>query len=600
MTTSYELSIKNAAAHLFAVKLTIAKPLNLQTVFMPVWVPGSYLIREFARHVVTISAKDKNNKPVAIDKINKNTWQLQSVEGPVTIEYEIYAWDWSVRAAVLDRTLGFFNGTSVFLAVAEQTNHPCQIKLVRPANTFAKNWKVATALRESKQTNRYDFGWYEADSYDELVDHPVLMSHFELKQFTVNRVIHDVVIQGVVPKLNWPQLLGDLKKICQTQVHFFEPDTQRAPMKRYVFITLVDGNSYGGLEHRASTVLMSPRGDLPVIGEKQISSNYCRYLGLCSHEYFHTWNVKRIKPSAFIPYNFHQENYTQLLWLFEGVTSYYDDLILCRSGIISEEKYLGLLSKTISKVMQGEGRYKQTLAESSFDTWIKFYRQDENATNAIVSYYLKGSLAALVLDLKIRQMTNGERSLDDFMRLLWQRYGITNNSSTHFHANNKGVEEKDISNLIYEATQLKLGKWLQEIIYTTKDLPLKSLLKAFGLTLLSKPINDLPVCTGAVLSNKSKKIAFIHANSPAQLGGLSAFDELVAINSIQITHDNFSELLKCYRPGDEVIIHAFRRDVLQSFEVKLGMPLDTDYQILISDSDPLKTKKRSRWLLQQN
>jgi hypothetical protein len=255
-------------------------------------------------------------------------------------------------------------------------------------------------------------------------------------------VPHDIVIAGRVTQLDMERLRTDLKRVCEAQIALFEPKSKKAPMDRYVFMTLAVSDGYGGLEHRASTALICNRTDLPVKGRPE-TEGYRTYLGLCSHEYFHTWNVKRIKPAAFVPYDLGRENYTSLLWLFEGFTSYYDDLMLVRSGLMSQDEYFAALGRTIGGVLRGTGRLKQSVADSSFDAWIKYYRQDENATNAIVSYYTKGSLVALAFDLAIRAQTRNRKSLDDVMRLLWQRYG-----RDFYRGKQAGVGEDEVDALI--------------------------------------------------------------------------------------------------------------------------------------------------------
>ncbi|HSY28304.1 MAG TPA: peptidase M61, partial [Burkholderiaceae bacterium] len=341
----------------------------------------------------------------------------------------------------------------------------------RPEGEIYQDWRVATALPELK-ARRYGFGTYVAANYDELIDHPVEMGAFELGSFKAHGVQHDVVFTGRVPNLDMARLTSDLKKICEAQITFFEPKSKRAPMKRYVFMTMAVGDGYGGLEHRASTALICARADLPVKGQKAMSDGYRTFLGLCSHEYFHTWNVKRIKPANFAPYDLRSETYTPLLWVFEGFTSYYDDLMLVRSGVIDQAAYFKLIGKTVNAVMRGSGRHKQSIAESSFDAWTKYYRQDENAPNAIVSYYTKGSLVALALDLTIRAETKGKKSLDDVMRALWNGYGRDFYSAD----GGKGVSESELEALIDSITGLKLKRTLDRWVRGTVDLPLATLL----------------------------------------------------------------------------------------------------------------------------
>src|SRR5690606_22666560 len=362
--------------------------------------------------------------PVSYTKSDNHTWQIAPCTGPLQVDYVVYAWDLSVRGAHLDETHGFFNGTSVFLRVEGQEHEPCLLELAPPRGIVG--WKVYTSLPEARgyrgAARRHGFGLYRAPDYDALLDHPVEMGTPQVARFTAHGAEHELVFTGVVPNLDLARITEDTRRICEAQIAFFEPRAKRAPFldssDRYVFMTMVVGDGYGGLEHRASTALMASRRDLPVVGQSGQSDGYRTFLGLVSHEYFHTWNVKRIKPAAFAPYDLQQPDLTRLLWVFEGFTSYYDDLMLLRANTIDMPEYLRLLGKTITGVARAPGRHKQSVAESSFDTWTRFYKQDENSPNALVSYYTKGALVALGLDLLIRRDSAGTHSLDDVMRLL--------------------------------------------------------------------------------------------------------------------------------------------------------------------------------------
>ncbi len=479
----YSILPQDPAAHLFGVTLTLATPDPQGQVFaLPAWIPGSYMIREFARNIVQIRA-DANGNNVALTKLDKHRWQAARCDGPLTLQYEVYAWDLSVRAAHLDQSHGFFNGTSVFLRVLGQEHAPHVVDIRRPAGAPYKAWRVATALPELK-AKRYGFGTYVAADYDELVDHPVEIGTFALASFDAHGVPHDIAITGRVPQLDLARLTADLKPICEAQIALFDPAQRRAPMARYVFLAMAVGDGYGGLEHRASTALLCNRADLPTTAAPLgMSDGYRGFLGLCSHEYFHTWNVKRIKPAAFAPYDLQVEAYTPLLWLFEGFTSYYDDLMLLRSGVIDEAAYFKLLAKTVNSVLRGSGRTKQSVADSSFDAWTKYYRQDENAPNAVVSYYTKGSLVALALDLTIRAETQGGKSLDDVMRVLWQRYGRDFYAHGQVAGALRGVTPAEVEALIDEVSGLKLKRFFQRYVRGTEDLPLAKLLAPFGVSL---------------------------------------------------------------------------------------------------------------------
>jgi predicted metalloprotease with PDZ domain len=585
----YAIAPKDLAGHLFEVTLTVAAPApEGQVLALPAWIPGSYMIREFARNIVRISA-ESNGKPVPLDKLDKHSWQAAPVNGVLTVRYEVYAWDLSVRAAHLDQSHGFFNGTSVYLRVLGQEQLAHEVDIERPHDAAAKTWRVATALPELG-AKRYGFGTYLAANYDELIDHPVEMGDFALASFKAHGVAHDIVISGRVPNLDMARLQADLKAICETQIAFFEPRTKRAPMERYLFLTLAVGDGYGGLEHRASTALICARADLPgPATPKTLDANdgYLKFLGLCSHEYFHTWNVKRIKPEAFAPYDLQAETYTSLLWLFEGFTSYYDDLMLVRSGIISEAVYLKLQAKTVGSVLRGSGRGKQSVAESSFDAWNKFYRQDENAPNAIVSYYTKGSLIALMFDLTIRAKTEGKKSLDDVMLALWQRFG-----RDFFGTSGRGITAPEVELLFDEISGLRLKPMFERYVRGTDEMPLAKLYAPFGVKLAdqrksAKPSFDV----GIGRDGADCKLTHVHEGGPAHRAGLSAGDLLVAIDGLRVSGSpaNVDQLLARYRVGDTVGVHAFRRDELMTFNVILGGDGAPGVTLEVSDAGKKRT-----------
>jgi predicted metalloprotease with PDZ domain len=565
----YTIVPKDLAGHLFNVTVTVPAPSpEGQTFALPAWIPGSYMIREFARNIVRIRA-ESNGAAVALTKLDKHAWQAAPVDGPLTLHYEVYAWDLSVRAAHLDQTHGFFNGTSVFLRVIGQEEGAHEVDIQRPGDPATKTWRVATAMKELG-AKRYGFGIYVAANYDELIDHPVEMGDFALSTFKAHGIPHDIVITGRVPNLDMGRLQADLKAICEAQIALFEPGTKKAPVDRYVFMTMAVGDGYGGLEHRASTALICARADLPSTASPQTgepNEGYLKFLGLCSHEYFHTWNVKRIKPAVFAPYDLQVENYTPLLWLFEGFTSYYDDLMLVRAGIIKEATYLKLLGKTIGSVLRGSGRTKQSVADSSFDAWSKYYRQDENSPNAIISYYSKGSLIALAFDLTIRAKTAGAKTLDDVMRALWERFG------RDFYAGvGRGVTESEVEALFDEVSGLKLRNLFDKFVRGTDDLPLVKLFAPFGIKLLDERKSGKPSLDAGIGRDAlGAKLTQVHEGGAAHQAGLSALDVLIAIDGLRVNGNpsNVDALLSRYRVGDKLAVHAFRRDELMSFDVTL-------------------------------
>lgn len=567
------------SGHRIKVSLTIQNPDPAgQELSLPAWIPGSYLIRDFARQVETIEAH-AGEKPVDVRKTGNHTWLCSPCGGPLVVEYSVYAWDLSVRGAHVDESHAFLNGTSIFLAVTGQAHEPCHVELCPPPH--ASQWKVYTSLPEAGlhplAAERHGFGMYLAPDYDALIDHPIEMGTPQVVQFTAHGALHEMVFTGVVPKLDLERIASDVHSICEAQIELFEPDSLAVPFldssDRYVFMTMVTGDGYGGLEHRASTALMASRQDLPVIGQDDPGQGYQTFLGLVSHEYFHTWNVKRIKPARFAPYDLSRATHTQLLWVFEGFTSYYDDLLLLRSGVITEADYLRLISKTISNVHRTAGRFKQSTAESSFDAWTRYYKQDENSPNAIVSYYTKGSLIAMGLDILIRRESGDTRSLDDVMRLLWQRYG-----RDFYRGAQTGVQEDALPGLVFEATGVDASGFIARHAYGREDVPLEALLPSQGMSISWKPAAGATSLDARVRgSHGETQLATVYEGGAAHAAGLSAGDALVAINGIRIS-DNASleRMLRTYQPGDTVAIFVFRRDELRVFDVVLNAPAATE------------------------
>jgi predicted metalloprotease with PDZ domain len=556
-----------------------------QRFFLPVWIPGSYMIREFARHIVSIRA-EAGGRAVALDKLDKHTWRAAAVPAALTLIYEVYAWDLSVRAAHLDQTHGFFNGTSVFFAVEGKMGSPCLVD-IQPPVTCGQNWRVATTLPRAKgepgAAQPWGFGLYRAADYFELIDHPVEMGVFTLDHFEAGGVRHSIVLTGR-HDCDTARLRSDLARVCQWQIDLFGAPP---PMKHYLFLTQVVDEGYGGLEHRASTALITRRDNLPYPGMKKISDGYMAYLGLCSHEYFHLWNVKRIRPAAFDPCDLTRENHTRLLWAFEGITSYYDDLALVRSGVIGTGDYLGLLEKSISSVLKTPGRTLQSVGQSSFDAWTHFYRQDENSPNAIVSYYAKGALIALALDLRLRLESAGARSLDDVMRALWRQYGLTG----------EGVPEEGVFDRVAEIGGSAMARWLRKAVEETNDLPLAKWLKPFGVRCRIEAGSATPSLGIKLNEGKAARIATASDGGPAQKAGLSAGDVLIAVDGLRVESDSLPKILERRRAGERIEIHAFRRDELMRFELELApAPLDTAKLSLETKPDKATKALRDGWL----
>ncbi len=574
----YQIQPVDPLAHLFAVEIQTDQALPLQQFHLPAWLPGSYMIRDFARHLIQLEADDGQGNAIALTQLDKQSWQAQTQGGSLRLRYQVYAWDLSVRGAHLDQTHGFFNGSSTFLALHQQEEQAVTLAILAPEGECYRNWRVATAM-PLDGAQRYQFGRYKADDYAELIDHPVEMGTFTLAHFEAGGVTHDLVLTGQ----HWAdtdRICADLQKICQAQIEFFGG----APFDHYLFMTQVIGDGFGGLEHRASTALVCGRHDLPSVHQPELSDGYRTYLTLCSHEYFHSWNVKRIKPASFMPYQLHEESYTKQLWAYEGITSYFDDLFVYRAGCIDAETYLDQLAQGLTKVTRGSGRFKQTLRESSFNAWTKFYKQDENATNAIVSYYTKGAMFALYLDLSIRLESQGKHSLDCVMQRLWQQYG-QQNIGTDDNSHQQIVAEllgRDVSDLF---------QWLDN----TDDLPLKDLLAKFGCSFTIRPTlnqedkggrqaGETNIDWGATTRAGADgvHILAVKNGSSAHLAGLAAGDKLIAINNLQITNQVEARLAK-YGVHSQLTLHWFRRDELMEGSLRI-LPAQAD-TVAISITD---------------
>lgn len=507
----YRVEAADPSAHLFHVTLTVPQPQAGQRVSLPAWIPGSYLVREFARHLQKLGAR-QDGRPVAIQQLDKATWQIDCVpSSPLVLTYEVYAFDNSVRTAWLDSQRGFFNGTSLCLRVHGVAQEAHELELVAP-RAFP-HWEAATGL-EPLKTGKRGFGTYLAADYDELVDCPVEMGPFHSAEFRACGVPHRVVVAGATAGFDADRLLADMQKICETQIRFWH-DRKKPPFKSYLFLLNAVDDGYGGLEHRNSTALICSRRDLPRVGDARMGEGYVTLLGLISHEYFHTWNVKRLRPADFAHYDYKQENYSSLLWFFEGFTSYYDDLLLRRAGLIDDATYLKLLTKTSNQVLQTPGREVQSVAQASFDAWVKYYRQDENTANATVSYYTKGALVALCFDLTLR--LEGHSNLDDVMRALWARCKAG------------PMAEADFAAVLKELGGRAFTRELAGWVHGTRELPLKELLEAQGVTVMEEPAQLQQRLGVRVTETQGVVLKNVLRGGAAEQAGFAANDEWVGV-----------------------------------------------------------------------
>ncbi len=521
---AYKVQALSLHAHLFEVTLRVEQPTSRQTVSLPVWIAGSYLVREFAKNLQHLKAR-QGRADISLTQLDKCTWQAQCEAGrPLILTYEVYAFDNSVRTAWLDTQRGFFNGTSLCLRVHGQEDRPHDLTLIGAG--LPADWQVATALMGRKISPK-GFGTYWASNYEELVDSPVEMGSFWSGTFVAGEVPHRFVVAGAAPGFDGARLLTDTQAICEAEISFWHgkrthgkhrAGRDQVPHQHYLFMLNAVDNGYGGLEHRHATALICKRADLPRLTQTQAlgpTDGYTKLLGLISHEYFHTWNVKRLRPAEFARYDYSQENYTDLLWFFEGFTSYYDDLLLRRADRIDDATYLALLEKTINQVLQTPGRQVQSVAQASFDAWIKYYRQDENTVNATISYYTKGSLVALCLDLSLRQA--GKTSLDAVMQALWRRCQAG------------PMTEKDLLAVLAELAGQSFDKTIARWVHGTNDLPLRELLQRQGVQFTEEPAPLADQLGLQVTEQNGILIKSVLRGSAAEQAGFASGDEWLGI-----------------------------------------------------------------------
>jgi len=573
----YRIEPADRHSHHFHVTLTLSQPAAEQGLSLPVWIPGSYLVREFPRHLSQLRAR-QGAREVPLRQLDKSHWVAQCRGGAaLQVTYQVYAFDTSVRACYLDDQRGFFNGTSVCLRAEGREADTHRVEIAG----LPRGWQVATAMARVRGAAKA----FEAADYDELVDHPFELGAFWRGRFEAGGVPHDVVVAGAYDGFDGERLLADAKRICDAQIGFWHGRGRaRPPFARYLFAlnTVEDGR--GGLEHRASTALLAPRRSLPRPGMGAAHEAYVDLLGLISHEYFHAWNVKRLKPTEFARLDYGRENYTQLLWFFEGFTSYYDDLLLLRAGLIDGTGYLALLAKTINTVRATPGRRVHSLAQASFEAWTKFYRSDENTPNITVSYYAKGALTALALDLGLRQ---AGRSLDAVMRALWRG------------SRGGPIDEPRILQAVESAAGRALARELHQWVHGTVELPLQRLLEGAAVAVHDEA-TPLAAGLGLRLSEgpvTGVQVKTVLVDSAAARAGISAGDELLAIDGWRIRR--LDEMLQ-WSPRDrpfQVLLARDRRLHTVRVEPDVRSPLRRQWRLALDDgaAQPALARRRA-WL----
>jgi predicted metalloprotease with PDZ domain len=577
---SFTVAMPRPHTHLFDIDIAIKRgPTSTvpaeERLVMPVWTPGSYLIREFQRHVQDFEATDATGQPLKWEKINKNTWRvLTNGAREWHAKYSVYANELSVRTSELNSSHAFWNNANLLMYLDGFLKSPSTVRVLAP-----DVWKVATGLPGAPgQRNTF-----RAENFDVLYDSPFEASNFKSLVFNVKGVPHRIVIDGE-GNYDPERMRRDVQKIVETQVELMGGEI---PYRDYTFILHVRANAGGGLEHSNSTALGYPRFGFRITrGDRATSAapnpseqperDYRGFLSLVSHEFFHLWNVKRIRPDALGPFDYTQENYTKLLWVAEGITDYYADVALRRAGFITENEFLAATARAIQTLQNTPGRFEQTVEESSFDSWIKYYRQDENSVNSQVSYYDKGAIVGLLLDLEIRKRTNGTKSLDDVMRYLY----------AEFFMKDRNYTPADFQ----KASELAAGSSLEEFfakyVRGTQELDYNSALATPGLRLetgatmeAGKPVER--VFFGADVEQQGDRLSVrrVYAGSPAYEQGLNTGDQIVALDNMRVTRDFFNARIGEKKPGDLINLTIFRFDDLSTLLIKLGGRAEGTYRI---------------------
>ncbi|MGQ9838130.1 MAG: M61 family metallopeptidase [Cyanobacteriota bacterium] len=579
----FTVRMPEPANHLFEVELQIREvqpelPLLLR---LPVWTPGSYLVREYARHLQDFQAQDEEGIPLPWRKVNKNTWQVQprlNSSQTVNVCYRVYAYELTVRTNHLDLTHGYFNGAALFLYVPGREQEPHMLTVIPPQ----PDWRIATSLRpcaaepDGSQGSQSGQSFLAAD-YDELVDSPVEVGLHRLETFTVEGVPHSFVVWGE-GNLDIARAVADTQQIVATTAQLFGG----LPYDRYAFIVHLSASGFGGLEHKYSTTLNYPRLEF------HQPEKYQRFLSLLAHEFFHTWNVKRLRPLALEHFDYSQENYLECLWFCEGVTSYYEILLLLRAGLLSPSDFLKILAERIGQLQRTPGRLVQSLSESSFDTWIKLYRPHENSLNSQVSYYLKGALVCWLLDLHIRHRSGGQGSLDTVMQDLWQQFGKVE----------KGYSELQLREAFERAARADLSEFFKAYVDGTEELDYNTYLQPFGLSLKTDFSHPNPSSyLGLNFNGEGNYISSVDMGSPAQKAGIWAGDELLAIEGFKVNAAQLPDRLRAYRPHQTICVSVFQAEQLKNFWIRLDPPRPDVYSLeVLPNLTPKQRQLQQEWL----
>ncbi len=571
----YQVAMPQPESHLFEVTLHLkGYSLPVLDLKLPVWTPGSYLVREYAKHLQDFSAQ-AGRQSLPWRKLGKNHWQIETsvlneaVGGVITVRYRVFAAELSVRTNHLDATHGYFNGAALFFRMPG-VEQPIHVTIVPPR----PEWRVTTPLPPvPEQPNTFC-----ALDFDTLVDSPFEIGCHQLYQFEALGKFHELAIWGQ-GNADPERIILDLQKLIEVEARLFSG----LPYDRYVFLLHLSSQGNGGLEHKYACSLNYPRFGF------RAQDKYDRFMQLVAHEFFHLWNVKRIRPKALEVFDYDQENYTPSLWFSEGTTSYYDLVIPFRAGIYDVKYLLNGLGKEITRLQTLPGRRVQSVSESSFDAWIKLYRPEANSGNSQISYYLKGELVSLLLDLLIRERHGNARSLDDVMLKMWQQFGQAE----------VGFTPEQLMEVIESVAGMDLANFFKQYVDGTEELPFNQYLEPFGLQLVGdrdeEPVPHLGV--KVLAENGRELIRFVEAGTPAYASGIDAGDELLAIDGIRVTAQQLSDRLKDYQPGDTIQIAVFHQDELRTYPITLASPSPSRYQLIpVEHPAPAQQQNFTGWL----
>ena len=576
---NYTVSMRQPHTHLLGVEARLgyrggAPPAALDLV-MPVWTPGSYLVREFERHVQDFEARDGGGRALAWAKTNKNTWRVETGGArEVRVSYAVYANELTVRTSESNDRRAFWNNANVLMYPDGLLGAPSTLR-VEPHG----DWKVATGLPAAEGAP----GAYRAENFDVLYDSPFLAGNFRVLSFEVVGVPHRVVVDGE-GDYDAERLRRDFQRIVEAEVRMMGG----APYRDYTFFLLLGDKGGGGIEHLNSTAMTWRRFGFLT------AEDWRGLYKLAAHEFFHLWNVKRIRPEPLGPFDYTRENYTRLLWVAEGLTSYYEDRFVQRAGLVTDRQYLTTMAQEIQKLQETPGRLRQSLEEASFDAWIKYYRPDENTVNSAVSYYDKGAIVGLLLDLEIRRRSNGERSLDDVMRALHQ----------DFFSRGRNYTAEDFQRAAERAAGGGLEDFFRRSVRGREELDYDAALAWAGLrldTASDAAGRPAPVAAhlGAALEEKEGRLTVknVPAGTPAYEQGLSAFDEIVAVDGYRATLDFLNDRLAARRPGEQLALTVFRRDELRRLDIRLGGRAAAVYRIVpVAGATEQQRRNYQSWL----